>query len=99
MSNSKRWILKNPVRSTISRTKRKHYKRKTFKVIRHHSISEQWDEELYFQRLLILYLLWREEHESMENNLFKTKFERVRGQISLTISLYEPFNNEVKKCS
>lgn len=68
----------------------------TSKVIRYHNVSKQRDEEMYFHRLLILYLPWRSEAELMLEESFQNKFEEVKDVIKDNIQSYEPYNDEVE---
>ena len=72
------------------------YKRSFPRVIRYHFISKQRDEELYYHRLLILYLPWRSETELSLNNSFTLKFHQVKNIISMNINRFEPFCEAVE---
>ena len=89
--NSKKqlYCLKNDMGIISKRTKPK--------VIRYHSVSKQRDEEMYYHRLLILYLPWRSEKDLIEANSFKMKFEQVKNSITHNIEKYEPYNDEVER--
>ena len=73
-------------------------KRKHPQVIRYHYISKERDEELYYHRLLLLYLPWRHESDLLEGHSYKTKFEHVKKDTNIleNIKIYEPYNDEVE---
>ena len=73
-------------------------KRPQPRVIRYHYISKEKDEELHYNRHLLLYLPWRNESDLKANFSYKTKFEQVKETTTILekITTYEPFNDEVE---
>ncbi|WAR17567.1 hypothetical protein MAR_032161 [Mya arenaria] len=71
-------------------------KQSTSKVTRYHTISTQRDEEMYFHRLLILYLPWRSKEELMFQDSFQKMFHSVKEIISHNIESYETYNDQVE---
>ena len=60
-------------------------------VVRWHSISKTKNPEMYYMRLLQLYLPWRKEEDLLhEDGTYTSKFNAVRDDIIDTIQIYEP---------
>ena len=62
-------------------------------VIRWHSVSKDKSPELYYLRILQLYLPWRSEDELCHNNgSYFSKYEEVKDIIYDTIMKFEPYH-------
>ncbi|XP_062618879.1 uncharacterized protein LOC134280486 [Saccostrea cucullata] len=70
-------------------------KRKKSRFIRYHYVSKERDEEMYYHRLLLLYMPWRSESQ-LKSLSYKEKFLEVKSEILSNITLYEPFYEEVE---
>ncbi|KAK3086403.1 hypothetical protein FSP39_017935 [Pinctada imbricata] len=69
--------------------------RRNQRFIRYHYVSKERNEELYYHRLLLLYMPWRSESE-LKSSTYKDKFSEVKKDILGNINHYEPFYEEVE---